>query len=144
MNIAIVGNTQTVHTREFKTHIHEFMKKHPVHRVFLFRGHKTFNSIVEQIVAPIPVERLFPPRPFWVGKCPLSYRKHIARSVCAQYIAQKVDTVLVFITSTPNTSTISFSALPQWGTCKIYTYIINSHNDIHTSPTGFANWDCPR
>jgi len=137
MNIAIVGNTQIAHTPEIKTHIHEFLQKHPVRRVFLFRGHKTFNTVVKQLVAPVPVEQLFPPRPFWIGKCPISYRKHIARSVCAQYIAQKVDTILVFIA--PKASTISFAALPRWGTCKIHTYIINNRNDTRTSLTNFAN-----
>jgi hypothetical protein len=96
MKLAIVGSGLLVGSKTAREIIRKTLSQFQPEKTLLFPGHESFNSLVRAQAASLGlvVEEMQPPRPFWIGACPQSARKRLARGLYARAIAKDVDLVL--------------------------------------------------
>jgi thiamine pyrophosphate-dependent acetolactate synthase large subunit-like protein len=96
VKLAIVGSGLLARSLTASEIIRKSLSQFRPERVLLFPGHDSFNAIVRAQAATLglAVEEMNPPRPFWVGACPQSVRKRLARGFYARAIAKDADLVL--------------------------------------------------
>jgi hypothetical protein len=96
VKLAIVGSGLLARSLTASEIIRKSLNQFRPEKVLLFPGHDSFNASVRAQAATLGlvVEEMNPPRPFWVGACPQSVRKRLARGLYARAIARDADLVL--------------------------------------------------